>query len=113
MVVLKKIKASSLNEVLVATIIIVVVFGIAIATLNNVMQNVLQRNTKSIQAKLNEVVYQYPHGNFKLPYSTTDGDWEISISQEKGNTYNRIVFEVTSKRTNKTITRKQLTNEKD
>lgn len=113
MVVLKKIKASSLNEVLVATIIIIVVFGTSIAILNNVMQNVLQRDTKSMQAKLNEVVYQYEHNHFKLPYHTVEENWEISIVKKKEDGVNQIEFEVTSQKTNKTIKRKQLTNEKD
>lgn len=96
-----------------ATIIIIVVFGIAMATLSNIMQNILQRNTKSIQAKLNEVVYLYQHKVIKLPYKVIDDDWAIYISKGKGTNLNEVALEVTSKKTNKTITRKIVSYEEN
>ena len=113
MVVLKKIKASSLNEVIVATIIIVVVFGIAIATLSNIMQNILRRNTKAAHTRLNEMIYLYQNDVIKLPYTSNEETWLIYISKQRSNDLNEIEFEITSKKTNKTIARKIIDNEKD
>ena len=68
MVVLKKVKASSLNEVIVATVIIVLVFGIAVATLNNILMNTANKNTSSIDNRINELIYSYRNEKLQLPY---------------------------------------------
>lgn len=113
MVILKKIKASSLNEVIIATIVIVLVFGIAIAILNNIMQNTIRKNTKAANSKLSEIVYQYQHALIKLPYSNDEGDWLIHISKQNNNNLNEVEFEITSKKTNTTVSRKIIDYEKN
>ncbi|CAL2079796.1 hypothetical protein [Tenacibaculum sp. 190524A02b] len=111
MVVLKKLKASSLNEVIVATIIIVTVFGIAMGILSNVLQNVVAKDTQPIQVKINELVYQYKHQQLKLPYITNDEQWSIDVREVKNQAASFIEFEVTFKTRNKTLKRKILQNE--
>ncbi|TDQ21837.1 hypothetical protein [Tenacibaculum caenipelagi] len=113
MVILKKIKASSLNEVIVATIVIVVVFGIAIASLSNIMQNIVNRKEKPLQNKLNEVIYQYHHNIIKIPYRVKEEGFLIYVLNEKNNDFNEIKFEVTFEKTGKMITRKVISYEKD
>ena len=113
MAILKKIKASSLNEVIVATIIIVIVFGITIASLSNIMQNIVNRKEKSLQNKLNEVIYQYHHNIIKIPYRVNEEGFLIYASNQKNNDFNEIKFEVASEKTGKMITRKIISYEKD
>ncbi len=53
MVVLKKIKAFTLMETLVATVLIVIVFMISSMLLNNLFYNSIKDNTIAIDAHLN------------------------------------------------------------
>jgi hypothetical protein len=59
MVILKKIKASTLMETLVATVLIIIVFIIASMILNNLFFNTIKNNTTQIDAHLNELQYLY------------------------------------------------------
>ena len=59
MVVLKKIKASTLVETITAAVIIVIVFSIALLTLNNVFAHKIKSDTSRIDNYLNELVYTY------------------------------------------------------
>ena len=111
MVVLKKIKASSLNEVLVATTIIVVVFGIAMAVLSNLLRSVSLRNQYEQNAVLSELMYKYQNDKLNLPYEQRSGKYKIEVLKEKneGNTWIR--FEVIAKRSNKKLVKKLIGNE--
>ena len=113
MVVLKKVKASSLNEVIVATVIIVLVFGIAMSTLNNIMQNIANRDVQFIQTKLNELVYEYQQGKIKLPFSIVEDQWTINIRKASDFEVTTVEFEITNTINKKTLQRKIVTNEKD
>lgn len=104
--VLKKIKASSLNEVLVATIIIVIIFSLAITILSNITKSVVQKNTKSIENKLNELVYLYRNKKIMLPYKNEDELWNVNIIKSTESNFNIIEFQISSKKTRKTLSRK-------
>ena len=111
MVILKKLKASSLNEVLVATTIIVVVFGIAMAILSNLLRNISLRNTYEQNTVLNELMYQYQNERLKVPYTISDGKYKVDVVQEKKLNNTWISFEITSKRSNKKMIKKLIANE--
>jgi len=86
MVVLKKIKASTLMETLVATILIMVVFVVASMILNNLFSNSIRNNTRAITAKLNEIEYLYNNNKIVLPYNDDYENWMItmeSVSKSK------------------------------
>lgn len=102
MVVLKKVKASSLTEVLVATVIILLVFGIAIATLNNVLQSSVNKNTHSIKTMLTKLEYQYKNNRIKLPFYEEVDNWKIEIQKDK----DAIIFEAENTNSKKKITKK-------
>jgi len=78
MVVLKKIKGSTLMETLVATVLIVVVFMIASMILNNLFSNSIKSNTRVIDAHLNELEYFYTSDKLSLPYYDDFKSWQIS-----------------------------------
>lgn len=111
MVILKKIKASTLMETLVATVLIVVVFMISSMLLNNLFYNSLKNNTRAIDAHLNELQYLYQNEKLTLPYQDEFKSWKISIVSLKRNGKNTIVFDVINRNTNKTIEREILENQ--
>lgn len=106
MVILKKVKASSLNEVLVATVIIVTVFAIAMSVLVNLMKTLNLKNNSDQRAVLNELIYMYHNDQLKTPYYVNDSRYNISVVEEIDKTIYWVAFEVTSKRNNKSLTKR-------
>lgn len=111
MAVLKKIKASTLMETLVATVLIVVVFMISSMLLNNLFYNSIKDNTRVIDSHLNELQYLYQNNKLILPYYDDYNSWSISIALLKEKGKNSIVFDAVNTTTNKTIERKIIENQ--
>lgn len=105
MVVLKKIRGSTLMETLVATVLIVVIFMIASMILNQLFSKTIQQNTRAIEAHLNELEYLYVHGQLLLPYADDYKDWEVEIVNVKDEINKTISVEATNINTKKTITK--------
>lgn len=103
MVVLKKIKGSTLMETLVATVLIIVIFMLASMILNNLFSGTVKNNTRQIEAHLNELHYLYYNEKLELPYSDDYKNWNISIELLKGE--NTIAFYAKNSQTNKTLER--------
>jgi len=104
MVILKKIKASTLMETLVATVLIVIIFMIASMILNNVFSNTIKNDTSAIKTYLNELHYFQAHEKIQLPYQETYEHWNINVTRVSENNKNYIEFEAENTKTNKTIT---------
>ncbi|WP_299524225.1 hypothetical protein [Winogradskyella sp.] len=83
MVILNKIKASTLMETLIATVLIMVIFIITSLILNNLFSNSIKHNTRSITAKLNEIEYLYINDKLSLPYYNDYNGWEIEMVTSK------------------------------
>ena len=77
----KKLKASTLVEVLVASVIIILIFSIASMTLNNVFQSSVQGNTHSIDTHLNKLIYLYQHDKIDNNYQDNFKNYEITFSK--------------------------------
>lgn len=103
MVVLKKIKASTLMETLVATVLIVVVFMISSMILNNLFSNTIKNNTRTIDAYLNELQYLYKHEKIIVPYQDDYKNWQITVALYKENNSSAIVFEALNTNTHKIV----------
>lgn len=103
MVVLKKVKASTLMETLVATVLIVAVFMIASLILNNLFSNSIKNNTNAIHNRLNELEYNIIHDNIQLPYKEDFDSWIIYIDSYKKNNESIIELEATQVDTKKEI----------
>ena len=110
MVILKKLKASTLMETLVATVLIVVIFMIASMILNNLFSNSIKNNTRIIDAQINELKYLYTNGKLNLPYYEAINSWSISIEETKTGTKNSIVLEAVNSKTDKMITKAIIEN---
>ncbi len=91
----KKLVASSLTEVLVATTLILLVFGVATATINNILNSITKTNVQAIETELNELQYLYLNNKIQVPYYTENDEWKIEILKDSENTSNFIIFEAT------------------
>lgn len=93
MVVLKKIKASTLMETLVASVLLVIIFMITSMILNNLFSNTIKANTRTIESHINELYYLYNNQRLKVPYYDEFKTWDITISSYQENNSKIILFE--------------------
>ncbi|MFL1013661.1 hypothetical protein [Flavisericum labens] len=105
MVVLKKIKASTLMETLVATVLVVVIFMISSVVLNNLFSSNIRNNTRALDAYLNEIHYLYRNEKLTIPFYDDLDDWEISVEYKESTVSNQISFESINRKTDKQITK--------
>jgi len=106
-----KLQASSLTEVLVASVIILIVFGIAITTLDNVLYNSVKNKNHFIETTLNQLAYEYQHNKITLPYSYEEGDWVFNTIKTIENNMTIVIFEAKNTVTNKKLTKKTVVND--
>ena len=109
----KKLRASSLVEVLVASVIIILIFAIASMTLNNVFQSSIQGNTHSINTHLNKLMYLYEHDKIGKDYQERFKDYDITFSKliEKDQAY--VVIEaIKNKQSNTKNSKKKIITKK-
>ena len=103
MALLKRIKASTLMETLVATVLIVVIFMTASMLLNNMLSAKVKRNTEVIAERMNALEYQLQNHALALPYYEEFGPWEINIASDNSDNTAIIVLEAQNKHTNNTV----------
>ena len=101
MAVLKKIKASTFMETLVATVLIVVVFMISSIILNNVFSNTIKNDKREINTRLNELTYQISHNKLLIPYEEDFKSWSVSIELQKDK--NNYLISATNQKNNQQI----------
>jgi hypothetical protein len=109
----KKLKASSLTEVIVATSVLLLVFGIALLTLNNIMTSTLRSNTNSLDTELEKVIYQYRNQQINIPFFSKDEKHQIEGQKITKNSIDFIEFSAKDMETNKIRSKKivQISNE--
>lgn len=79
MVILKKIKAATLVETLVASVIIVIIFLIASVSINNVFNTVSKSNDFELNNRVKEITYHTKHNKISLPFIDETTKWEIYL----------------------------------
>ena len=82
MVVLKRLKAASLMETLIATILIMVIFMLSSLILNNLFSNAIKKDKRAITAELNKLEYLYLNNQLQTPLLEEYGMWLITIKRE-------------------------------
>nr|WP_298924953.1 hypothetical protein [uncultured Allomuricauda sp.] len=104
MVVLKKLKASTLMETMVATVLIVVIFMFSSLILNSLFSAQVKGNLQPIKSHLDQLEYQYVNQKINLPYYEEWKTWDITIST----TQNMVQIEAVEKQDSgsRTIKRK-------
>ena len=103
MAVLKKIKASTLMETLIATVLVVITFLLASMILNNLVSDAVSSNTMAIDTHLIELQYLQQHQKLEMPYTERFQNWSISVERLEEHNQPRIVFEATDLDRHKTI----------
>lgn len=78
----KKVRAASLVEVLVASVLIVIVFAISSLSINNLLKRSYGAPPINIESRLKALEYAYLNNKLKLPYFENFQDGEISIFEE-------------------------------
>ena len=77
MVKLKKIKASSLLEILIASVLIMVIFGIAITIINNLFISNFKRDDFALKNRIREIQYFIKNEKLNPPFYEENNYWEI------------------------------------
>jgi hypothetical protein len=103
MVVLKKVKASTLTETLVATVLIMIVFMVSSIILNNVFTNTIKYNTNTINSHFDELEYLCNNNKIILPYKNTFNNWDVSVVKIKENNKEVIIITGDNKETDRTV----------
>lgn len=101
-----KLKAATLVESLVASVIIIVVFTIASLTLNNIFSSNIKNNTDAIENRINKLTYLYHNNKIKFPYQEDFEDWDIQLIQSKGDKESYYFFKAKQLNSKKSISRK-------
>ncbi len=98
---LLKVRAASLVETLIATVVIMIVFGIAMATVGNILERTVKSSTGVIDAELNRLEYLYQHEKIIVPDIRELGDWKIRVKKTKEGELNYIVFRAKNQKSQK------------
>lgn len=88
-----QVKGSSLIETLIATIIVMIVFGIAMMSVTNILENTVKNSTSAIDIELNKLMYQYHHDLIKVPDTIDYGLWKVDVKTVKEGTLTYVTFE--------------------
>ncbi|MEC7264022.1 MAG: hypothetical protein VXW38_09800 [Bacteroidota bacterium] len=78
--VLKKVKASTLMETMVATVLIIVIFMLSSLIMNSLFATTIRGNHTSLDNFADELEYMYGNGKITLPYYEEWDGWKIVIS---------------------------------
>jgi lipopolysaccharide export LptBFGC system permease protein LptF len=108
---LKRIVASSLTEVIVATVLLMLVFGIALATLNSILISSAHGDTHKMETKMQQLVYQYANNGMKIPLDYKEDNLTITIKKIKQNTTDFVAFRIVNNITKKERYQKIIDNE--
>ena len=100
----KRIRASTLMESLVATVLIVIIFMVSSMLLNNVLTGKIRQNTELVEERLNALEYQFNNKGFDLPYFEDFESWEITISKEKKEDSSLVILEAQNATSNIIVT---------
>ena len=103
-----KLKASTLVEALVASVIIIVVFTIASLTLNNIFRSTLTSNTQAIDTRLNKILYLYQYNKIGVNYQEDFNDWDIILTRQTENNTIFVVVEAVHVKTKKKVSKKKI-----
>ena len=103
---IKKVSASSLVETLIATVVIMIVFGIAMATVSNILERTVRSNSRFIENELTRLEYFYQNGQVKVPSQMEIQNWTVDIDLEKEGNIDFVVFTAKHKINSKQKSRK-------
>lgn len=104
----KKLRASSLTEVIAATTILLLVFGIAIATLNNLMVTSVRNDTHSLEIKLEKFVYQFKNNPVQIPFIRQEGNFVYTLHKKEKEGIGFLEFTISDLGTKKKVYKNEI-----
>lgn len=100
MVVLRKIKGSTLMETLVATVLIVLLFTMASLLLNSIFASSISGGkNQQLTTHLQQLEYRYKNGIIAIPYYEELEEWNIVLDTENFGATTYLVLEATNNKT--------------
>ena len=96
-----KVRGSSLVETLVATVIIMLVFGIAMFSITNILERTVKHSTSYIDSQLQKLIYQFHNDLLQVPDVIEQGDWEIEVKRVEEGEIRTISLKAIHKKTKK------------
>jgi predicted PurR-regulated permease PerM len=111
MVVLKKMRGSTLMETLVASVLILVVFIVASMIFNNLFLSSIKNNTKAIDAHIKELMYLHHHNKLTLPFDEEYKGWQINIETFKQGNVLKTEFDAFNPALNNSFSKHIIENE--
>lgn len=79
MAVLRKLKASTLMETMVATVLIIVIFMLSSLIMNSLFATQMQENHTALDSHFGKLEYLKGNGKISLPYYEEWDGWKITI----------------------------------
>lgn len=98
-----KVKASSITETIAATSIIIIVFTIAILSINNTLKNRVENDTSNIEREIQEIAYKNRYKKVEIPNLLDMDKWSIQISKKNKKNVNVLMFEAINKLSKKKL----------
>lgn len=95
-------------ETIIASVIIVLVFSMAILILHAVFKHKISNNTSHLNNHIYELEYRIQHKNIVIPYQETFENWEITIQQVQENLSPWIVCKAEHVKTKKIVLKKKV-----
>ncbi|MEX0290068.1 MAG: hypothetical protein AB3N14_13240 [Flavobacteriaceae bacterium] len=111
MAVLKKIKAATLMETLVATVLIVIIFMISSMLLNSMFANSIKSRKHHVISHMQRLKYELQNHSIQMPYTKKDGDWKYTVYHEPEGRLNYVVLEAAHLKSKKAFKDKMILNE--
>ena len=99
MVILKKIKAATLVEILVASAIILIVFSISSLSLNNIFKGVVTQPNGNLHNRIKELNYFIEHDKITIPFYEENELWDISIEKKEKTVFINALHKASQKET--------------
>ena len=105
MALLKKIKASSLMETMVATVLIVIIFMVASLVMNSlVVAKSKAGDSQRIREHLKKLEYQYLNQQIETPHAEQWENWEITVLEDERQDVRTIELKALEELSNKQVT---------
>lgn len=98
MALLKKIRAATLLETIIASVIVLIIFTIGSLSLNNVFHSVIKHNTSPFENRIKEVTYFAKNKALLIPFYEETLEWDIIIEKRETKLYLEAIYKPTEEK---------------
>ena len=97
MALLRKLRAASLLETLIASVIVLIAFAIGSLSFNNAFKSVVKNNRSPFENRVRELKYQAKYNTIEIPFYEETHVWEIAIEKRESKLLLQAVYLPTEK----------------